>query len=124
MSHNYVSIVLNTLFFLLFCMVKCKFYVRQTENLVSEEIDSIMHTLYGENKNELKNDAETIAKSYLKINGLTDPITLARSSFYIAMKKVDEDPTSKIKVIKNNNGKKNKWWIHLVPIMENQLKRV
>ena len=103
-------------------MVKCKFYLRQTENLISEEIDSIIQTLYGEKKDELRNDAETIAKSYLKLNGLADPITLARSSFYIAMKKVDENPTSKIKIIKNNNGKMNKWWIHLVPIIENQLK--
>ena len=102
-------------------MKKSNFFQRQTELLISDEVSSILKTLYGDIKEDIKESAEDIAKFHLKQNYLADPITLARSSCYLALKKFDLDPKSKIRIITNNNSQKNKWWIYLVPIIEQQL---
>jgi len=102
----------------------CKFLVHQTETLASKEIETIMQTVLGEKNETLKENAEQIVRSYIKINEVINPITLARSSFYIALKEMYPDPESKVKMIINNNGKTNKWWMHLVPVIEKQLKNI
>lgn len=99
-----------------------EFQMLQNKGMINKEIESMARNICGESEKSLKISAMSIAKSYLTVNSLVNPITLARSSFYIALKEIDRHPETKIKQIINNNEKTNKWWMYLVPIIEKHLK--
>jgi hypothetical protein len=85
---------------------------------IQREIESITDTLLTTNKEQLKHAAERIATTYLREHQAADPITLARSSVFLALKNQVTDPESNTALITNNNGKINHWWVYLVPILE------
>jgi len=101
-----------------------KLFIRPSLDIAHKEIKGITQTVFGDRHERIETNANDIARRYLEINKLVNPITLARSSFYIALKKESSNPNSKIQLIKHNNGRENKWWIHLVPIIEQQIKNV
>lgn len=94
---------------------------RNSEDIVRKEIASIAQAIGVGSDEELKQSAMNVAKSFLETNELAEPITLARASFYVALKKNRPHPEREVKSIIHNNGTPNRWWIYLVPIMEKSL---
>ena len=99
-------------------MVHSKLFIRKSKDIACREVESISRAVESSRTEEISRKAKEIVGSYLVINQLVNPVTLARSAFYIALKEYDEDPRGKIQSIKNNNGHPNKWWIHLFPTVE------
>lgn len=93
-----------------------------TQVALRKEIDSISDSFSSKSKEVIKEKAEKIALSYLATNKVVHADTLARSSFYIALKQFDSQADSKINLLINNNGKTNRWWLYLVPILQKYLR--
>jgi L-rhamnose mutarotase len=86
--------------------------------LIRSEIESVSRALaLGEDKG-LERNAMAIAERFLQWNKVADPITVARASFYVALKQVDDSANEKVDAIIRNNGKKNRWWLYVAPMME------
>ena len=96
---------------------------RRSDRLFSDEVDRLVQVV-GWNDKELKERAIIIAKAFLKFNKHVNPITLARASFYIALKERDPLAYKKIELITNNGGRKNYWWRYLVSPIEKSLSRI
>lgn len=96
---------------------------RASKNIVLEEIFSIGKEIGVESKREIIENAQKIASDFLKNNNLTEPITLARASFFVAMKESERLTEKEIMSIIHNNGKTNRWWLYLAPLVERLSKR-
>ncbi len=92
--------------------------VRASEDIVHKEIIGISKAIGVESNRDMIERAMTIAADFLKTNSLTEPITLARASFYIAIKDCEGLTEKEIKILIHNNGKTNRWWMYLVPLIE------
>jgi len=91
---------------------------KKSRDAIRTEINSIAEALGAGSNETLKRNAMTTAKSFLKTNKLADPITLARASFYVALKKTGENAEEKVKLIIDNNGNTNRWWLYIIPMLE------
>lgn len=97
---------------------------RISKIIVYNEIVSISETIGVElNRSVIEENARKIALDFLEENRLTEPVTLARASFYIAMKDSLNPTLENIKSLIHNNGKTNRWWIYLAPLVEKYSKR-
>lgn len=96
---------------------------RASENIAYDEIISIGKEIDLESNPDIIESAKKIASDFLKENNLTEPITLARASFYVAVKESLELTEENIKSLIHNNGKTNRWWIYLAPLVEKHSKR-
>jgi len=94
---------------------------RCSEEAVYQEVTSIAETIGAGSDEGLKQKAMGIAKSFLKSNKLVEPVTLARASFYLALKDNDSHPERTIKSIIHNSRTTNRWWMYLLPTMEKDL---
>ena len=92
--------------------------IHVSENMTHEEIISISKGAGLESNQEIVENAKRIAMGFLKENDLTEPITLARASFYVAIKESVGVTDEIIKLLIHNNGKTNRWWMYLVPFVE------
>jgi hypothetical protein len=95
--------------------------IKHNESAINKEISSIAVTLRIASDNALKKDALSIARSFLEINNCADPVTLARASFYLALKRAKMAPENKVKQIVHNNGSQNRWWVQLLPVLINHI---
>jgi len=93
-----------------------------SHKIIVDEIDSIAKSTGTYSNKELTDYARKIAWAFAKENRVLDPITLARASFFAALKKFDENPIAHIKPIINNKGKTNRWWLYLAPVIERRMK--
>jgi len=99
-----------------------KFLVQVKESTTRKEIRTISKILeIDTSEEEFIKRAEEIAFYFLNINELINPITLARSSCYLALKQHSKNPETQIHLIRNNNGHENKWFVYLAPIMEKEI---
>jgi len=89
--------------------------------VISEEIEGISKTIDNRLKEEIKVKALEIAFEYLKNNANSDPVTLARASFYIALKEYKCAAEKNVNQLINNNGKRNRWWLYIIPLVERAL---
>lgn len=96
---------------------------RASENIAYGEIVSIGIEIGLESNPDIIESAKKTASDFLKENNLTEPITLARASFYVAAKESLELTEENIKSLIYNNGKTNRWWIYLAPLVEKHSKR-
>ncbi|MCJ7759667.1 hypothetical protein MUP59_00790 [Candidatus Bathyarchaeota archaeon] len=87
-------------------------------DIIRKEVKSIADAVITDSKETLKKDAESIAQCFLLANSLADPVTLARASFYLALKDNRMRCKDSVKKIIHNNGTKNEWWTYLVPVLE------
>jgi len=92
--------------------------VRLSKDIVDKEIISISKAIDVEADRDIIEKAMKIATDFLNANSLTEPITLARASFYIAIKDSQRLTQEGIKLLIHNNGKTNRWWMHLAPLVE------
>jgi hypothetical protein len=92
------------------------------KGIIKKEINEVLDITCKENKAEIIKMATKIAFDYFVDNVNSDPVTLARAAFFIALKKYDCASDENVKILINNNGKKNRWWLHLLPIVEKSLK--
>lgn len=86
-------------------------------DIIRKEVKSIADVVSADSKETLTKDAESIAQCFLQANILADPVTLARASFYLALKDKRMSSKDSIKRIIHNNGTKNEWWTYLVPVL-------
>jgi hypothetical protein len=86
--------------------------------LVRREIESVSRALAVDTNTELEQNAMAIAERFLQWNKVADPITVARASFYVALKHKDRAANEKVDAIIRNNGKTNRWWLYIAPMME------
>jgi hypothetical protein len=91
--------------------------------LLSKEIDELAGIISNSFTHEVKENARKIAFDYFNENTNADPDTIARASFYIALKEYKCDAEKSAKVLVTDGGKKNSWWLYIVPIIERCLKR-
>lgn len=92
------------------------------KDIIKREIIEISEIACPEKKSEISEMAKKIAFDYFLENVNSDPSTLARASFFIALKKYNCASGENVKRLINNNGKKNRWWLNLLPIVEKSLK--
>lgn len=95
---------------------------RARKKILVDEIYSIAKSTRTQTNIELINYAKEIALDFAEENRILDPITLARASFFTALKKFDQNPRKHIKPIINNMGKRNRWWLYLAPLVEKRMK--
>jgi hypothetical protein len=88
------------------------------QEVLTKEIEEVAEVVGNQFAEEIKEKAKKIALDYLVHNANTDPQTLARASFYIAIKEYKCDAEKSVNVLINNNGKKNHWWLYVVPLIE------
>jgi len=93
------------------------------QEVITREIDEIAEVVGNQLTEEMKEKAKKIALDYFGQNINTDPQTLARASFYIALKEYKCDAEKSVGTLINNNGKQNHWWLYVVPIVEKRLGR-
>ena len=101
--------------------MKSNYLLKVKEKNSRNEIYSICALIDVVDRDSFCLRAEKIATSFLRENELINPITLARSSCYIALKEISSEPETQIEVIRYNNGHENKWFMHLVPVIEKRL---
>ena len=89
------------------------------QELLTKEISEIADIVGNELTEEVKERATKIAFDYYKDNENTDPETVARASFYIALKEFKCNPENSVYLIINNHGKRNRWWLYVVPLVKN-----
>jgi hypothetical protein len=93
------------------------------QEVLTREIEEVAEVVGNQLTEEMKEKAKKIALGYLAKNINTDPQTLARASFYIALKEYKCDVEKSLDVLINNNGKQNYWWLYVVPLVEKYLGR-
>jgi len=103
--------------------MKSKFLSHLKRTNSRNEINTLSSVIDVEDKDSFCRRAQEIAFFFLQSHELINPITLARSSCYIALKEVKSEPEAAraIETIRHNNGQENKWFMHLVPIIEKGL---
>jgi len=89
--------------------------------IISTEIEEISKTIESSLKEKIKEKALEIAFEYLQKNAKSDPVTLARASFYIALKEYKCVTEKNVNQLINNNGKRNRWWLYIIPLVEKGL---
>lgn len=94
-----------------------------SQEILSKEIDEIAVVIGNQLTKEVKQNATKIALDYFEQNTNIDLQTLARASFYIALKDYKCNAEKSVKILINNNGKKNRWWLHVLPLVERSTKR-
>jgi hypothetical protein len=97
--------------------------VTYTQEILSKEIDELAIVIGNTLTEEVKQNARKIALDYFEQNSNADLDTLARASFYIALKEYKCSAEKSAKVLTSNGGKKNRWWLYVVPLVERSLKR-
>lgn len=88
---------------------------------MKREIKEIATITCRENEADIEEMATKIAFEFFEKHINSDPITVARASLFIALKKHQCTSEENVSILINNNGKKNRWWLHLLPIIEKQL---
>lgn len=89
-----------------------------SHQILTKEIEEIAAVVGKDLTEEVKQSAIKIALEYFEQNSKTDPETLARASFYIALKEYKCTAERNVHTLINNNGKKNSWWLYIVPLVE------
>jgi len=102
-------------------IMKTNYLLKVKEETSRKEINSISSLIDVADRASFSVRAEEIASIFLQSNNLINPITLARSSCYIALTEISSEPETQIETIRNNNGRENKWFMHLVPMIEKEL---
>ncbi|MCJ7635838.1 hypothetical protein MUP77_26035 [Candidatus Bathyarchaeota archaeon] len=92
------------------------------KDIIKKEINEISGITCIEKRTEISEMATKIAFDYLAQNVNSDPVTLARAAFFVALKTHDCASDENIRILMENNGKKNRWWLHLLPVLERSLK--
>jgi len=90
--------------------------------MIRKEIRSIAQAVGTTREEHLEKKALQIAESFLSVNELIDPTTLARASFYVAFREARRHSAKEVNQIINNNGEANRWWLYLVPELNEHLK--
>lgn len=93
---------------------------RTSGEVVRQEISAIAGAT-GVSSKQVAEDALKVARSFLALDELAHPVTLARASFFIALKKSVKNPEGKIQAIIHANGQPDRWWVYLVPVIERQI---
>jgi hypothetical protein len=88
------------------------------QDILTKEIEEIAEIVGDQITEEVKEKAIRIALNYFLQNINADPQTLARASFYIALKKYKCNAEKSVNTLINNNGKQNHWWLYVVPLIE------
>lgn len=91
------------------------------QEILTKEIDEIADIVGSNLTKEIKETATRIAIEYIQQNVHADPETLARASFYIALKEYKCNPEKSVNAIITNHGKENRWWLYMAPLLEKQV---
>jgi hypothetical protein len=93
------------------------------KEVLTKEIEEIAKVVGNQLTEEVKENAKRIALDYFPQNINIDPQTLARASFYIALREYKCNAEKSVSTLINNNGKQNHWWLYLVPLVEKGMAR-
>jgi len=67
-------------------------------------------------------EAARVGNAFLRSNPRTDPTTLGRVSFYVAMKQFRFSEEECMELLFERRGKNNIWWTYLIPLVEGKSK--
>jgi hypothetical protein len=93
------------------------------QEVLTKEIEEIAAVVSNQLTEEMKEKAKRIAFDYFGRNVDIDPQTLARASFYIALKEYKCKAEKSVNTLISNNGKQNHWWLYVVPLVEKSIGR-
>lgn len=100
------------------------FQIIYGKDRIRKEIKEISGITCVEKESEVEEMAQKIAFDFFENHTHSDPVTVARASLFIALKNYKCTSEKTVQILINNNGKMNRWWLRLLPIIEKRMKEM